>query len=73
MAVRSGMSCMVNFAMSIPAVSKRQGRRETVKKAYGAYVYSKLEYIISTVVLYGCETWSPTLGEEHRLTVRTGC
>jgi hypothetical protein len=25
--------------------------------------------IILPVVLYGCETWSPTLREEHRLTV----
>jgi hypothetical protein len=25
--------------------------------------------IISPVVLYGCETWSLTLGEEHRLGV----
>jgi hypothetical protein len=25
--------------------------------------------IILHLVLYGCETWSPTLREEHRLTV----
>jgi hypothetical protein len=25
--------------------------------------------VILPVVLYGCETWSPTLGEEHRLRV----
>jgi hypothetical protein len=25
--------------------------------------------VILTVVLYGCETWSLTFGEEHRLTV----
>jgi hypothetical protein len=25
--------------------------------------------IILHVVLYGCETWSPTLREEHELTV----
>jgi hypothetical protein len=25
--------------------------------------------IILPVVLYGCETWSPTSGEEHRLRV----
>jgi hypothetical protein len=34
----------------------------------------KLEYIYKTiifpVVLYGCETWSLTLSEEHRLGVR---
>ena len=30
--------------------------------------------IILPVVLYGCETWSPTFREEHRLRVfRTGC
>jgi hypothetical protein len=27
------------------------------------------ETIIFPVVLYGCETWSLTLGEEHKLTV----
>jgi hypothetical protein len=27
------------------------------------------ETIILPVVLYGCETWSPTLREEHRLRV----
>jgi hypothetical protein len=27
------------------------------------------ETVISPVVLYGCETWSLTLGEEHRLRV----
>jgi hypothetical protein len=27
------------------------------------------KFIISTVVLYGCETWSLTLTEEHRLRV----
>jgi hypothetical protein len=30
--------------------------------------------IILPVVLYGCETWSLTLREEHRLgCLRTGC
>jgi hypothetical protein len=29
--------------------------------------------IILHVVLYGCETWSLTLREEHRLRMRTGC
>jgi hypothetical protein len=29
--------------------------------------------IILPVVLYGCETWSLTLREEHRGCLRTGC
>jgi hypothetical protein len=29
----------------------------------------KYRYIIFSVDLYGCETWSLTLGEEHRLRV----
>jgi hypothetical protein len=29
--------------------------------------------IILPVVLYGCETWSLTLREEHRVCLRTGC
>jgi hypothetical protein len=30
--------------------------------------------VILSVVLYGCETWSLTLREEHRLwCLRTGC
>jgi hypothetical protein len=37
-------------------------------------VYSILEYkrLILSVVLYGCETWSLTLREEHRLRVLEG-
>jgi hypothetical protein len=31
--------------------------------------FSSYKTVILTVVLYGCETWSLTLGEEHRLGV----
>jgi hypothetical protein len=31
--------------------------------------WNKVEHFILPVVLYGCETWSLTLREEHRLTV----
>jgi hypothetical protein len=31
--------------------------------------YTNLSTLILTVVLYGCETWCLTLGEEHRLRV----
>jgi hypothetical protein len=31
--------------------------------------YSKNKTVILPAVLYGCETWSPTLREEHRLRV----
>ena len=33
------------------------------------YKYEIRSTIILLVVLYGCETWSVTMGEEHRLTV----
>jgi hypothetical protein len=29
--------------------------------------------VILPLELYGCETWSLTLSEEHRLRLRTGC
>jgi hypothetical protein len=47
----------------------------SVQKRLSSHVLSKnvkiriYKTIILAVVLYGCETWSPTLREEHRLRV----
>jgi hypothetical protein len=41
-----------------------------VKKLRKIRIYKT---IILPVVLYGCETWSVTFGEEHRLSVFENC
>jgi hypothetical protein len=52
----------------------------SVQNLFSSHLISKnlkikiYKTIILPVVLYGCETWSLTLGEEHRLRVlRTEC
>jgi hypothetical protein len=56
-------------------ITSRQGK--VTKIVYALFnkvfhfllLFRKLKYIIPPFVLYGCETWSLTLREEHRLRV----
>jgi hypothetical protein len=55
------------------AVRERERERETHKFRFINHVHQKSikiqKNIILPVVLYGCETWSLTLMEEHRMRV----
>jgi hypothetical protein len=43
--------------------------RHNLKSEVELGCFIKQDYIILPVVLYGCETWSLTLKEEHKLRV----
>jgi hypothetical protein len=62
--------------MLVKNVSNHQGRKLQLSEPQIPYSYSvrfkrliKLTDIILPMVLYGCETWSLTLREKHRLKV----